>query len=491
MPRGLKFLILPLIRDDSLLAISYELADVVKKLVFSLHPVFTNVLFFSASPTVIMKSIRQRTTTLICVPLTAVSFGAFLTVNALSQPSTQLVQTQNISTEDNFVQHSISITELQKLAVAQHPELARLHFNIQAAHGDWTQVGLYPNPELSFAALELGNEKKWGQQEVGITQEIVTSNKLALNRKVARNEWDAEKKKLVARQLGIQNEVKIKAYEVLAAQKTVALKQRLLKITNDALDAAEKMQTAREISVVELMQARIKRNQAALELQTETNNERLSWKRLAIAVGLPELQRQPISDSFTDIAGYEIDWEATWSRLVEASPELQIAINEIKIAQSVAQREQAARKPNFAVNATFGNDTTTNNAYGSVGLSVPLQIFNRNQGNIRKSLAEVSAANRQYQVELLDMQEKFSEIYNLYENASQSVSMLRDTIIPDVEKDIGQCLKGYRLGEQSYLELLAAQESMLETESEYIKNQKDLATAIVMIEGLLVGNDRK
>ena len=438
-----------------------------------------------------MKTIRRRTTALICVPLTAVSIGAFLPEQASSQVPSQVIRTQNISTDDNFAQHSISIAELQKLAVSQHPELARLHYNIQAAQGDWTQVGLYPNPELSFTALELGNEKQWGQQEVGITQEIVTSSKLAINRKIARNEWDGEKKKLVARQLGIQNEVQIKAYEVLAAQKTVALKQRLLKITSDALDAAEKMHSAKEISVVELTQARIKRNQAALELQIESNNQRLCWKRLAITVGLPELQERPISDSFTDINEHEIDWETTWSRLVEASPELQIAINDIKIAQSVAQREQAARKPNFAVNATFGNDTTTNNAYGSVGLAVPLQVFNRNQGNIRKSLAEVSAANQQYHVELLQLHEKFSEIYNLYENASQSVNMFRSTIIPDVEDDIDRCLKGYKLGEQSYLELFAAQESMLETESEYIKSQKDLATAIVMIKGLLVGNSKK
>ena len=382
------------------------------------------------------------------------------------------------------VEREISIEELQNLAMTSHPTLSKMQFMVRAARGTWVQSGLGPNPELNVDFIELGNEHLNGQREIGITQEIVTNGKLRLSRQVAKTEWDISQKELAAQCISLTSLVKIRVYELLAAQKYVALQQQLLKYRDESVHISEKMHEAKEVSLVDVVQTRTLRNETNLALKKAINDEALCWQRLTATIGQPDFPRCRIANTLEEI-DRDLQWETAWSNLLASSPELQLAQNNVELAYAVLRREKAERRPNLAVSATMGYDTRSVNSYGTVGVSVPLQLRNRNQGNIQKATADLSAANCEIEMVKLRLQEKLSTVFNQYLNAKQSVDSYLQTILPDTQMNLDLCMKGYQQGEFSYLELLHIQQSYIESQQQYIQNLRDLAVSGTQIEGLL------
>lgn len=378
----------------------------------------------------------------------------------------------------------ISIVQLQSMAIGTHPQLSKLRYDINAAQGQWMQSGLYPNPELSLNVNEFNDRGLRGKQEIGVSQEIVTGGKLQLSQRVAAKEIDSVKRKYQSQFLALQNNVKLKAWEYLAARQTVALQSELLGICEESVQAAEKMLSIKEVSLVDLLQIRSKRNEVALQLKKAKNNEENAWQQLITVIGQPGLSKRKISDVL-EMDCAEIDRELAWKNVLEQSPEIQLAQIDVNVAGSVLQREVAERKSNFTVNATYGYDSTENEPFGNIGLTVPVQLFNRNQGNIVKSKANLASANRQIDVIVLQLRNRFLETYNKYENARESVITYRNTILPDVEKNLELCVKGYKQGEFSYLELLYAQQNYNESQLLLIESLKELSVAKTLLEGSL------
>lgn len=378
----------------------------------------------------------------------------------------------------------ITIEELQNIAVSQHPLLSRLHFETRAALGEWVQSGLYPNPELLVEFEEFSDRGNWGSQKIGLSQEILAAQKRQLARNAAKSQLNWSQKKHAAEFLALRNEVRIKSYEYLAARKTVEIQSELLRINEQSLQAAEKMKAVNEVSLVDVLQIRSKKNEAALELRKAINDEEMCWSRLATALGNPQLPKSFITDSL-EMGDWELNKEIAWSTILSESPEIQLSNIDIQTAHSVLQREIAERRPNFSVEATYGYDSNEKESFGTVGMSVPLQFFNRNQGNIQKSRAELSVANRQRDTLILELRDRFLDSFNQYENAKQSVDAYKNEILPDVRMNLDLCVKGYKQGEFSYLDLLFSQQGFTEAQLMYVRSLKDLAVSQTKIEGLL------
>ena len=79
----------------------------------------------------------------------------------------------------------MTLADLETMALSQNPSLARACAMVQAAKGEWLQVGLMPNPIGGYSTMEIGEENTAGQQGGMIGQEIVMGRKLKLNRAVA------------------------------------------------------------------------------------------------------------------------------------------------------------------------------------------------------------------------------------------------------------------------------------------------------------------
>ena len=98
---------------------------------------------------------------------------------------------------------------------------------------------------------------------------------------------------LQVQQWRVTNAVRIQAYEVLAAQRTVEVTEELFVIGKAAVDAAERLFQARQVSQVDVLQARVEANSAQLHLIAARKTRDAAWRRLAIVIGVPDMKPAP------------------------------------------------------------------------------------------------------------------------------------------------------------------------------------------------------
>ena len=103
-----------------------------------------------------------------------------------------------------------------------------------------------------------------------------------------------------------------------------------------------------------------------------------------------------------------------------------------------------------------------------MGVSIPLPIFDRNQGNISAARARLNKTRelaRQADVAAkTDLVDAYKSMLSAYEQAVN----LRDKIIPASQQAFDAASEGYRQGKFGYLDLLDAQRTLFQSRQQYL-----------------------
>ena len=379
----------------------------------------------------------------------------------------------------------ISIAELEEVALQNNPTVIQAGQFVEALRGKYVQVGLYPNPLVGYVGEDMGDEGRGGQHGAFFIQEVVTAGKLRLDRNVVGHEIAAAERAWEAQSLRVTTDVRTAAYDVLLAQRKVELLRELVRIGEEGRQAAEALLRAKEVSKVDVLQARVEENSAKMELESVVNDHRAAWRKLAIVAGVPEMEPTPLTDKL-DNGLPDLTWEESVSRLLASSPELARAYAEVERANCSLARECAGRVPNFDVEAGVDHNLASNDELASVRFALPLQLYNRNQGNICRANAELAAAHQEARrVELL-LQDRLSDALNRYQVAKNRADRYAREILPDADDSLKLVREGYRLAEFGYLELLTAQRTSFRVHLAYVESLRDLRVSHAQIEGLLL-----
>jgi outer membrane protein, heavy metal efflux system len=381
----------------------------------------------------------------------------------------------------------VTLAELEAMAERCNPTLEQVAARVQAAHGQCLQVGLYPNPVVGYLGSEMGNEGRAGQQGGFIGQEIVTAGKLQLNRSVASQEIRQAECAWQAQRLRVLTDVRRGFYEVLVAQRTVELAQQLVGIGERGVKTAEELMKAKEVARADVLQARIESDSAKILLDKARNRFTGAWRNLAAVVGDPALQPSQLSGGLQD-GLVPFTWEDTLNRLLEESPQLAGAQAGVARAQAALSRECAGRVPNVDLQAGVQYDNATRDTFASLQVGIPIPIYNRNQGNIHRAQAELSAARHEVRRVRLALEQRLAAVFEQYATAQQQVEKYSRDIMPNAQESLKLVSAGYRQGEFSYLMLLTAQRTYFQTSLTYLEALRDLRAATATLEGNLLSD---
>jgi outer membrane protein, heavy metal efflux system len=120
-------------------------------------------------------------------------------------------------------------------------------------------------------------------------------------------------------------------------------------------------------------------------------------------------------------------------------------------------RQCAERIPNVDLEGGVRYNNASRDPVAIFQIGLPWQLYNRNQGNIAKAQAELSAADCEVRRVELELQARLTEAYQRYTSASQQVRRYVDEIPPDAKHSLEITRIAYEQGEFGYLELLTAQ----------------------------------
>src|SRR5437879_1043 len=139
-------------------------------------------------------------------------------------------------------QKTMTLEELQQMALQNNPTFKQSAANIQAAEGRKKQSGLYPNPTVGYQGEQIrGGSFHGGEQGFFVQQDIVLGGKLVLNRKILDQELKQAETEAEEQKLREVTNVRMSYVQVLAAQQTLASRQDLSKLANDAVDTSHQL----------------------------------------------------------------------------------------------------------------------------------------------------------------------------------------------------------------------------------------------------------
>ena len=370
----------------------------------------------------------------------------------------------------------LTLAQLEEMAERCNPTLAQAAAQVQAAHGQYVQTGLYPNPVVGYQGNEIGDDRRAGQQGGFIGQEVVTAGKLQLNRDIASQEIRQAEYAWQSQRFRVLTDVRRSFYDVLVAQRTLELSQQLVRIGEEGVKSTEALMKAKEVARVDVLQARIEADSAKIFLEKARNRHAAAWRGLAAVVGDPMMPAAPLVGDLLDGMA-QLGWEDTLNRLLAESPQLAGARAGVDRAQAALSRECAGRIPNLDVQAGVQYDNATRDTIAGVQVGIPLPIYNRNQGNIGKAQAELAAAQQEVARVQLSLQQRLALVFEQYATAHHQVEKYHGDILPNAQESLKLVSAGYRQGEFSYLVLLTAQRTYFQTNLAYLDALRDLRTA--------------
>lgn len=382
----------------------------------------------------------------------------------------------------------LDLAELQQQAVISNPSVARAEALVQAACGRMIQAGLKPNPHAGYLGSQLGSGGQAEQHGVIVMQDFVRGGKLRLNQAVAQQEMIMAEQRLAAQQQRVMTDVRVKYYEVLIAQQRLNRTTELSRVAGDALKAVNQLFEAQESAKVDVLQSKLESQQAELQQIAARNRLAAAWRELIAVCNLPIDESRPVIGRPDELAPLQT-FEETLARLLAHSPQVSEAMSNIERARWALARAQAEPIGDVNVQAVVMQDNGIGGKTdGILQMTMPIPLYNKNQGAILAAQRELTAAT--YRLEQLEVQlsQKLAGVYERYTTSREQVERYRDELLPAAAESLELSKAGYGAGEFSFLSLLTAQRTLVQTNLGYLEALRELQTSAAEIDGLLLNS---
>src|ERR1700681_1308464 len=236
-------------------------------------------------------------------------------------------------------QKTITLEELQQMALQNNPTFAQSAANIQAAEGRKKQSGLYPNPTVGYQGEQIrGGSFHGGEQGFFVQQDIVLGGKLGLSRKIFDQELKQAQTEGEEQKLRVVTNVRMSYIQALAAQQTLELRQNLSKLADDAVETSHQLANVGQADAPDMLESEVEAQQAQLAVTMAGQNQQRVWKALAAVVGNPRLPLMRLEGKLEDTP--LVNAEELVEKIANESPAVRIAELGVKRAEAALAREK-------------------------------------------------------------------------------------------------------------------------------------------------------
>ena len=390
-------------------------------------------------------------------------------------------------------QKTITLEELQQMALQNNPTFAQSAANIQAAEGRKKQSGLYPNPTVGYQGEQIrGGSFHGGEHGVFVQQDIVLGGKLGLNRKIFDQELKQAKTEAEEQKMRVVTNVRMSYIQALAAQQTLELRQNLSKLADDAVETSHQLANVGQADAPDVLESEVEAQQAQLAVIMAEQNQQRVWKALGAVVGNPRLTLMQLEGKLEDSP--LVNAEELVQKIVNESPAVRIAELGVKRADAALAREKREPIPDLQLRGGIQQNGELLSApsaravglqgFADVGVRIP--IFNRNQGNIATAKADAERAKREVERVKLLLRERAASVVQNYTFSQTAVDRYKNQMIPRAQKAYEMYTKKYQGMAAAYPQVLISQRTLMQLEVSYINALESFATSSLSLQSYLL-----
>ena len=378
----------------------------------------------------------------------------------------------------------INLLELEALAEATHPELQRAQARIAEARGIACQAGLPYNPVLQYQSEEIGNDDATGLHSVTLSQRFVTANKLAIAQQTQLQVVQQRLAEYEMARLRVLTRVRAAFAGALIAQERKKITESIADLARQSTETVKSLLDAEEVSRIAYLQARVESNRATMAARNAATQLSQAQRTLAASVGQDALSSDRVRAVLPDdLPGQP--WQSLAEQVETVSPQIASAAAQLQRARWALRLACAQVTPDITGQVAVGYDAATDDTYATIGVSVPLPIRNRNQGNIRAAQAGIGSASANIDQTELALRQQLADAVGRYEIARESYLQLRREIAPDAQDAYELARTAFQSGEADFLQVLTAQRTWFNTQLDAINALESAKKADAEIQGLL------
>jgi cobalt-zinc-cadmium efflux system outer membrane protein len=386
-----------------------------------------------------------------------------------------------------------TLDNAQRLASQSNPTLRQAEAEIRAAKARMQQATLYPNPSVGYTGDEIrGGSNNGGKQGFFVEQSIVTAGKLSKARNVFEQETRIAEIEAEEQKTRVDTAVKIAFYRVLGAQELLELHRDLTQIGQFHLQSQNELSRTGQVDDSEKLESEIAVQRLQLASLEQENMLREAWRKLAAVIGQPDLPESTVAGDL-EHGWPEINEQQVLDTIATQSPVTRIV--DASSARAAADITRAKSQVIPDINLLGGlehnyepiDDTPKSTGWeGLAELSVQIPIFNRNQGNIAESRAELDHAQLEKQRIQLLLRERAASVLDQYATARIVATQYRNEILPRAQKANALMTAKYGLMQASYPTMLEIRRRNFELETEYIQTLATVWTTSLALQGFLL-----
>ena len=387
--------------------------------------------------------------------------------------------------------------ELVAYALANNAELEAVRQEVKAAEALIDQANLRANPLLEIGAAKNPATPANSLMVKG-SLPLELYGRRGARVRVAERELEVRRQSLADRERLLAAEVRSKfgmtlalALKLLFVEETLAAAAENYELVSARVEEGRTAPLERNMELVELNRIRAMREMS--EGQAE-----ISLLELKNLVGMPPEEILRLRGDFADLLAPLPPQTIATERALQNRPDLQTARALENLAEANIERARIDGKPDASVSAGFermrqgfpqsGFDdagqltpiTELANVF-SVGVTINLPVFNKNQGTIEAAALEKSAAQKRTEFGELTVRREIAAAFVRYERAARAMEIYRVGVERQAETNLGVVRQTYELGSKDLLDYIAELRRFIEIKDDFIDAQLETYLARVEI----------
>ena len=375
----------------------------------------------------------------------------------------------------------LSLAKAIELALEGNPEVAAAKRQWEATEGQVLQGRSRPNPELAYSLEDTRSKTRTQSWQLNLPVEL--GGKRAARTKAAEKTREQAQAQLAELQATVRANVAAAYFDVLTAQDRLVLARDSAALAKSSTDTVSKRVAAGKVSPVEESKARVAEAGVRVELAQAASEQRNALSRLFALLGRIDAPYTVLEGKAENLPS--VPSLADLQPLISSAPGVVLARIEVDRRKALTALEQSKRVPDVTVSVGMQRSNETQRNVLLFGVSVPLPIFDRNQGNLLEALKledkardELQAASVRLHSEVAQGQERLSTI-------TAEVQSLQQDVLPGAKSAYDAATIGFENGKFNFLEVLDAQRTYFTAKSQYLKALGEAHRAAADIDRLL------
>ncbi len=382
---------------------------------------------------------------------------------------------------------ALTLPEVIANVLLHNPELEAFSWEVRAREARALQAGLYKNPNLTIDVQDvLGSGGFKDAQSSQST--LLLSQVIELGGKRTKREHEALSHKDLAfwdyetARMNILTRVAKSYTNALTAQEKLKLARELVQLSQKSYNAVKARVEAGKVSPIHEMKAQVALSTTQILLQQAEFDLKAAYWRLASFWGSMKPHFRKVTGHLYRIA--PVPPFDTLAGHMQSNPDLARWAAEMVQRTAAVDLEEANAVPNLRVGAGARWFAETDDNSFIVEFSIPIPLFDRNQGGIAEARHRAAKAKAERRAVELKLNAALATGYTRLANAHSRVTSLKTKILPGAQTAFEAVNEGYRFGKFGYLEVLDSQRTWFNARSQFLDALAEYHKAVADVERL-------